>query len=133
MSGLMNEDKVPVKAILIGVAVSVAVMLILLCAICGLLVVMGAVPYRLLPYIALIADAGGAFCGTYIAAALHKGRGLILGLICGFILFVIHFFAGLCSGGSVGIATLLRFIVLIVFGILGGIAGVNKKEKLRIK
>jgi len=133
MSGFINERRFPVTAILIGTGIAAAVTLILLFVICGILTFMSSVPYSLLPYLTLIALAGGVFCGGYICAAIAKSRGLIVGLICGSILFVILLFAGLSTGETVGIMTLLRFIVSAVFGILGGIKGVNKKEKLRIK
>lgn len=133
MSGFINEDGFPVKPILIGTAAAVAVAVVILCAICGILTVIQTVSPSLLPYLALIADAGGIFCGGYIAAALNKSRGLILGLVCGFLMFVILFFAGLCAGGTVGVLTVLRLVILLVFGIGGGILGVNKKERLRIK
>lgn len=133
MSGFMSGERFPLKAILIGTAAALAVTLALLCVICGVMTISSGVPYDILPYILLIADAGGAFCGAYCSAVINKSRGLILGLICGFILFVILFIAGSATGESIGLMTLLRFIVLVVFGILGGIKGVNKKEKLHIK
>ncbi len=133
MSGMIKDDRFPLKAILIGTGVSLAVMPALICVICGVMSFSSGVPYSLIPYILLIADAGGAFCGAYCCAAVNKSRGLILGLVCGFILFVIHFIAGLTTGDTVGMMTLLRFAVLMIFGMLGGIKGVNKKERVRIK
>ncbi len=133
MSGFINEEKLPVKAILIGTAVSLAVTLLVMCVICGVISFASSVPYQILPYLMLAADAIGVFCGAYCCAAIQKSKGLILGLVCGFLVFIILFIAGLSTGETIGILTLLRFIVLAVFGILGGIKGVNKKEKLHIQ
>lgn len=133
MSGFIKDENFPVKAVLIGTAAGAVIILVILSAICGVLTATSSIPYRLLPYLVLIADAGGALCGAYTAAAIHKSRGLILGLSCGFILFVILFSVGMCSGGTIGLPTLLKAIVLIVFGVLGGILGVNKKERLHIR
>lgn len=133
MSGFISTEKMPVKLILIGVATGFTIMLLSTCAICGVMLFMSSVPYQLLPYLMLIADAFGVFVGGYIAAAMHKSRGLILGLIVGVLMFVVIFAVGLSSGEPVGMITLLRLAVLIVFGMLGGIKGVNKREKIRIK
>ena len=133
MSGFINTQKLPFKPLLIGIAAAIAVILLLMCAVCGIMTFASGVPYHLLPYILLITDAGGAFVGAYIAAALNKSRGLILGAIVGFVLFILLFCAGLSTGQTIGLATLLRFVVLMLFGILGGIKGVNKKEKIHIK
>ena len=134
MSGFLDtQQKIPLKAILFGIAGSVAVTLLLMCMICGMVLISASVPYSMLPYILLIADAGGVFCGGYLAAAINKSRGLILGGIIGVIMFILLICAGLGTGEAVGWITLLKFFVMTVFGILGGIAGVNKKEKIRIK
>ena len=133
MSGFINEPKFPIKAILIGTAVGAAVMLLLLCAVTGILNMTSGVPYDFLPFILLVADAGAAFVGGYLSAAINKKNGLILGLIVGGILFVVLFVLGLSTGESIGLTTLLKAIVLTVCGMLGGIKGVNKKEKIRIK
>lgn len=133
MSGFIDSGRIPIKLILLGIIVSIAVTLLLMCCICLIMTFSSVIPYQLLPYVLLIADAGGAFCGAYLCASLNKSKGLILGLVCGFIMFIIFFIAGLSTGGSVSLVTLLRFIVLLVFGALGGIRGVNKKERIRIK
>lgn len=133
MSGFFQEQKAPIRIILIGIGIAVAVMLLLMCVICAVISLTSIFPYSVLPYILLIADAVGAFCGTYFSAAVIRNRGLIIGAIGGFVLFIIHFIAGLSTGETITLLTLLRFIVLMVFGAAGGIAGVNKKEKIRIK
>lgn len=133
MSGFINEPRFPVRALMIGTAIAVAVMALLLCAVSGLLTMTSGVPYSVLPYILLAVPGCGALVGGYIAAAINKSRGLILGLICGGILFIILFAVGLGTGENIGLMTLLRLLVLTVCGILGGIKGVNKKEKIRIK
>lgn len=133
MSGMFREGKLPVKAILIGVGSAAVVILLLLCVICGIMTATSAVESAALPYILLIADAAGAFIGAYLGAVINKSSGLIIGLVCGFLLFIILLVIGLGTGETIGILTPLRLIVLLLFGALGGIKGVNKKEKLHIK
>ena len=133
MSGFFNGQKLPIKIILIGAGIAVAVMLLLTCAVSAVISFISAVPYSAMPYIILIADAGGAFCGAYFIASVVRSRGLILGLICGLILFIVVLIAGLSTGETITVLTVLKLIVFLIFGMLGGIAGVNKKERIHIK
>ena len=133
MSGFVDSRKPPIKLILIGTAIAIAVTLVLMCIICIVMQFTSALPYPLLPYILLIADAGGVFCGAYFIGAINKSSGLMLGVLCAIIMFVLLLIAGLSTGETVSILTLIKPIVMIVSGMIGGILGVNKKEKIRIK
>lgn len=133
MFGFISAEKMPVRTILIGAASALAVTLLLMCAICGVMLFVSSVPYDLMPYIMLIADAGGVFFGGYLAASMNKSKGLIMGLMIGLIQFVILFVAGLSTGDTIGLITFIKLAVLLIFGMLGGIKGVNRKEKIRIK
>ena len=129
----VNKGQV-IKALGIGTAVSLGVILMMLCLISGVLMMLSGIPFDALPYIVLAADAVGIFAGGYITAAIVKSRGLIFGLLCGISVFLCMLIIGLCSGYfSPNAIVLIRFGVLAVFGILGGIKGVNRKEKLHIK
>lgn len=122
------------KAIGIGTAAALIAILLMLCLICGVLMMMPTIPKDSLPYIVLIADAVGAFVGGCIAAALTGSGGLIVGLYCGISIFVSLLIFGLLGGSAdVGAVTFIRLGVLILFGMIGGIKGVNRKEKLHIK
>ena len=121
------------KAVGIGTAVSLAVILLTLCVIGGVLM-MTSIPTDSLSYIVLTAIAVGTFLGGYVAAAVTRSKGLIVGLLCSAAVFVILSLIGLCSGRSpVGVMALIRLTVSALFGALGGIKGVNRKEKLHIK
>ena len=133
MSVSFGEQKLRVRYILIGVGIAIAVILLSTCFLCGIVYLTTGVPYGLTPYILLAADAIGSFIGAYCCAALNKSRGLIVGFLCGFVVFTLMFILGLSTGESISLMTLWRLIVLTVFGILGGIKGVNKKERIRIK
>ena len=133
MSGMIHPQKLSVKLIMIGSAISIAVVLLLTCLICGVLLLTTGVQSELLPYIMLIADAVGSFIGAYCCAALNKSYGLVSGFLCGFIVFVLFFAVGVSTGDSISLLTLYRLLALTVFGMLGGIKGVNKKERVRIK
>lgn len=124
----------PVKAVSIGTAASLAVIVIVLCVITGVMMMLPSIPTAALPYIVLVADAVGVLIGGYITAAIAGSKGLILGLICGICVFLILLIIGQLSGNTaIGTVTFIRLGVLALFGILGGIKGVNRKEKLHIK
>ena len=123
-----------VKAVGIGTAASFAVMLAALCLICGLMMMLSAIPFDSLPYITLIAAAAGVFAGGYISAAITGSGGLIVGVLCGAASFLVLLLIGLCAGtSSPGAVTIIRLIVCVLFGALGGVKGVNRREKLHIK
>lgn len=74
------------------------------------------------------------FFGTYIAARINKSKGLYLGIANGAIVYIALLSSGFCSGsGTITIFTLLKLITCLIFSILGGIKGVNVKDKIRIK
>lgn len=123
-----------IKAIGIGTGVSLAVILILLCVICGVLMMIPGVPFASLPYIVLIADAIGAFIGGWVAASITGEKGMLFGFITGVCAFLCLLLFGLCSGGiTLDVIALVRFAVLALCGIFGGIKAVNRREKLHIR
>lgn len=129
----VNKMKM-LKAVGIGTAVSLGAILLILCLICGILMMMSSIPTDSLPYITLAAVAIGVFPGAYIAAAINGSKGLIVGLLCSGAVFLCLLIIGLCSGSNqLGALTLVRLVIALIFGALGGIKGVNRKEKLHIK
>ena len=70
------------------------------------------------------------FILNYINAHKAKKRGLIEGIILGFILIVIIFIIKLLLfNNSINIATFLYYLILLVASLLGGMFGVNKKSE----
>ncbi len=84
--------------------------------------------------IVIAADIISAFSGGYIAARIKKEKGIICGAVVGGILFLIVITGGLISGcEEVTFRTLISFGVLLIFGALGGIKGVNRKSRIKVK
>ena len=122
------------KAVVIGVSAALATVLLLLCVISGVMLMLPTIPKAALPYVMLAADAVGVLIGGYIAAAISGSKGLVMGLICGIIVFLIQLAIGLLTvNAEIGVMTFARFGTAAVCGMLGGIKGVNRKEKLHIK
>ena len=72
-----------------------------------------------------------AFISGIVSSKMIKVKGLVNGLISGMLFFVIIFSAGLIMmDGTITLFTFLKLIVSILFGTIGGVVGVNKKEKL---
>ena len=122
------------KALSIGAAVSLGSTLLLTCIISGVFLILSSTPREALPYIMLAAEGLSVFIGGCVAAAINGSRGLIVGMLCGLTVFLILLITGLLSGNDdIGMMTFIRLGALMLCGILGGIKGVNRKEKLHIK
>lgn len=82
----------------------------------------------------IAADVISAFMGGYIAARINKEKGMVCGAIVGGILFICVLAGGLISGcQEVTFRTAISLGVLLIFGALGGIKGVNRKARIKIK
>lgn len=123
-----------IKALILGVFSSVAMIAVLMCILSTILTFSALLPYEYLQYIMLAVDALGVLFGGYIAARVNKSQGLVLGLLNGAIIFIALIIIGFCmSSHTITLTTLLKAIVIFVFSALGGIRGVNIKEKIHIK
>lgn len=86
------------------------------------------VNFHLLSLFAVVSLALSAFSSGYVAANFKKQNGLTAGIIAGTVLFFVVLFVGkvvLVSGFTV--FSLLKFVVSVIFGAVGGILAVNRK------
>lgn len=82
----------------------------------------------------IVADVVGAFVGGYIAARIKKEKGIVCGAVVGGTLFIIVLIGAMIIGfDEVTYRTVISFGVLLIFGALGGIKGVNRKTRIKIK
>ena len=134
MSFFHVEGKSLLKPILIGAASGFLIMLILLALFAFVIRMMPGVPYQALDYITLGIEGVSVLSGAYFAGVIAKSRGLIIGAICGCLTLLVLFSCGLSvSGNDIGWLTPVKCAVILLCSIVGGIAGVNRKEKLHIK
>ena len=118
----------------VGIISSICITTVLMCICAVVLNYMSGIPYGLLDYLTLACLAIGVLIGSYIAAAIMKSGGLMIGLIVGTVILLIILVCGFCIGNeSIGIMTAIRAGVLLLCGAAGGIKGVNRKERIRIK
>lgn len=118
-----------VRPLLVGLCVGV------LC--CTLLLLLAAlaiqsveIPRAAVTPLATVAAGIGAFAGGLAAALAAGRRGLVMGALCGILLFVIILLAGLAraTGIDPGYAA-IKLAVLTVAGAIGGVLGVNRKRR----
>lgn len=123
-----------IRSIILGVIIS-SVTIALMLFICTLLfVISGKYPESIIEYITLVFLALGGFVGGNAGGKIYKSNGIFIGGIIGIIMFIIIILSGFISNfASLSIFTLYKFIILVVMSAIGGIVGVNKKDKIHIK
>lgn len=121
-----------VKAILIGAGVGTLVCAILLLIITFVLTSTKSLPDSILSTVALVIGVFGAFTGGYVSVRIAKCRGMLLGAVCGILMFLIVFLVGISnSTDAVGIAAAIKGVAMTCASSIGGIFAVNKKQKIR--
>lgn len=130
----MSDKKLLVKAVLFGTVCGLMVSIILLCICTSVILSIGLLPTDITNYIMLAILSAGAFFGGFICARITKSAGLVVGMVTGFTIFLLVTIIGIIkSTDAVSAVTLIRFVLTVIIGGSGGIIGVNKKEKLKIK
>lgn len=123
-----------VKAVAIGVLCSVVLAVLLTCLFSMMLNMMSGIPYGIIDYVMVAIEGFSVLIGAYIACVIAKSKGLIIGALCGAISLLIVFAVGMSmTKNNIGLLTVIRSAVMLLCGIIGGIMGVNRKDKVRIK
>lgn len=71
----------------------------------------------------------GSFISGYLAARRIRERGMMVGALCGLIIFLMLMLASFMSKFDVGFVALIKLVISVVSGAIGGIIGVNAKFK----
>ena len=88
------------------------------------------VPRAAITPMAITAAGIGAFAAGLTAALAAKKNGLLLGLLCGLVLFFILLLAGVARATGVsGSLAVIKLAVLTLAGALGGVLGVNRRRR----
>ena len=120
------------KPILKGGILGLAVILILF-VLLALILASGIIPLSASPAIACIAIAVGAFLSGFSTAKATGKNGLLMGALCGFVLFLIFTIIGMSAFASTPSAsTLIRLIIFVTAAAIGGIIGVGSADKRKI-
>jgi putative membrane protein (TIGR04086 family) len=101
-----------------------------LLAIISILALKVDIPLASLPFIMNAVAGISVFSGVFFTARKVRNRGFFLGLCTGILFFTVMLLVSAFSEPmGVGISALIKLAVCLIFGILGGVLGVNSKEK----
>lgn len=126
-------DKKFIRSIILGTVLSCVIIALLLIISAMVLVQLEKYPGDIINYMGLVFIAVGVLMGSYVAGRLNKSSGLLCGMATGLAVFIILITAGLNNVCSISLMILFKLGVNVICGCIGGILGVNKKEKLHIK
>lgn len=119
------------RAVALSVAVGVVLSFLLLCAFAALMSVRD-LPHSAVVPMSILAVAAGTILSGYCCARILRERGLLWGLGCGTLIFLLAFFCELMLlGQPIGILALYKYIIYAASGMIGGVLGVNQKRKVR--
>ena len=127
-----NPITAALKAIVLG-ACSGAVFCMIGLIVCAL-VFMGAksIPYQIIQQIVLAICGLGALLSGYLCVRISRKNGLLFGFLAALLLFLLML---LVSAAAIQEPftqqSVLRGLVMVIAGAIGGVIGVNKKSKRR--
>ena len=117
------------RPVLWGVAVGGIVTTVLL-VLMAVGMTMKDVPQAVVAPLATVAAAIGAFVGGLTTAKIARQQGLLLGALCGALLYALIFLTGLTHlGYTQATEVLIKWAILIACGAVGGVIGVNLRRK----
>lgn len=120
-----------IRGVVIGLVIGELVLLLLLGVTSVIMTSTGILNNTILEIALTVICGISAFVCGFTSSKISKVKGLINGTICGLLFFLIIFSAGLIMmDGTLTLFTFLKFIASMLFGVIGGIVGVSKKEKL---
>lgn len=130
----MSENSIskPIKSITIGISMCILTVIGCTALIALFLNITGSFPEALSGYIMLLPLIAGGFIGGYVAARINKSSGLIMGVISTAVVLLAIIITGFVNGSDITYMLLLKAVTLLLSGAVGGVKGVNKKEKLKI-
>ncbi len=130
----MPDKKIMIKAAVFSAVCSLLITIILNCLIAAVMLSIGLLPDYILNCATITTLGIGTLLGGFISARITKSAGMINGVITGFLVFLLITLIGVAkSNDSFTMISLVKLIVCIACAGFGGIIGVNKKERIKIK
>ncbi len=125
-----NDFKVKIKSILLGAAAGAVVCTVFLFLFAFFFSVVKTVPQFMIQGIAVFCAVLGAFVAGYTAVRMYRSKGLMYGALSGFLLFlVITIVAFIASRDKFTYLTIIRMLLMVTLGAVGGVIGVNRKRR----
>lgn len=121
-----------IKGIVIGGVCELITCILLFLITAFLLTKAGYIPDGIISTVTIALSAVSCFIGGFISGRIIRRSGILIGCATGFILFFIQLITSLIVGElSPSVLIFIKAAALILSGAIGGIFGVNKKEKFR--
>ena len=117
--------------ILIGSAIAVGVILLTMLIAAALMVFFN-ISVKYASPIASVCAGFGTFIGSYFAARKNGQKGILNGIMTAAIIFVFVTIVSVFLNDRMTIISLIHLAVIVLSGCIGGIMGVNKREKRKI-
>ena len=123
-----------IRSIGFGVFFCLLLSIILICVFAVLIMSVGLLSADITDYIMLGVLSVSCLFGGFIAAKINKSQGFLCGLVTGVFVFILTTILGLARfTETITMLTLLRLIFTLLCGSIGGILGINQKERITIK
>ncbi len=126
---LIKYGKPVAVSCLSGAAIATAILLVF-----SLVMSVRDVPAVLINPLACAAISVGSFFAGFICARLLRQRGMLLGALCGLLLFGLLLFTSLTlTGEAFGWIVLIKLVIVMTSAMIGGVLGVNTRRRRRMK
>lgn len=117
-----------IKPICKGAVKAVAITL-LICAFLSLIMLYIDFSDELLSYISIALLGVLCYLSSYFSTQIKRTKGLLQGILCGGLIFVLMFILSVLSGNlSISEQLPIKAVVCLTFGIIGGVKGINTKH-----
>lgn len=121
----LNPKSSKGTAIAIGLAISLTVATIMIFA-CALILTLGDFSESIAFPLSSLSLGAGSFLGSRYTAKKLQEKGYLCGIINGGVLYVLNMILGIILNGfSLSVLSIIRFIIVMLSGIIGGILGIN--------
>lgn len=128
-----NDSSKAVKAVIVSVIVNLCTITLCMLFLCLIMTMSGALFDGILKYLTLIPLAVGGYTGGFCSGRINKEKGMMLGAASGFIVFIAMIIISFSiQSTDITYMLILKAIAVILFSAIGGVKGINKKEKFRI-
>lgn len=131
----MSDKKLLAKAVLFSSVCGILILVILMCLLAAVMMSSGVISADILDYCTVGMVGVATLMSGIISSRITGSAGLAVGSLTGFFIFLVitSTIALIFNGEPITILTLLKLMSSVLGGGIGGIIGVNKKEKIKIR
>lgn len=131
----MSDKKLLAKAVLFSSVCGILILVILMCLLAAVMMSSGVISADILDYCTVGMVGVATLMSGIISSRITGSAGLAVGSLTGFFIFLVITSIALIFNGEpiITILTLLKLMSSVLGGGIGGIIGVNKKEKIKIR